>query len=194
MIYHTLTSLIGKNNHKVFKDAAVKLGMLKQDYNPTKAWESHVISVTRNTPKGPAPGFKYSKEFVDSVLRANPILAKDTFKCAGEFKGFQSLSQYIGSSGHAPFKAFLEKLGAIDTNGDPTAKFTGHIKKQGYYYTYSLQLIVKVCLEYPEVLSMYPTLHQNINPIRKSLGLVEITLPEIVEQKEEQPMVDLELR
>lgn len=195
--YHTLTSLIGKNNHKAFKDAAIELGLLKPNYDPTEKWKTHVIRVTRNTPKGPVPAFKYTREFVNFVFKARPKLAEELFKVNDKaILGHQSLSQYIGSSGHAAFKSVLEKMGVLTTLGEPImdGKFKGHIKKQGFYYTYSAQLIVKVCMDHPEVLSLYPTLREKINPLRKALGLEPMQLPQIDQLADSSELADLELQ
>lgn len=194
LLYHTLTSLIGKDNHKTFKDAAVELGMLKKDYSPAPAWKEHLTPVTRNTPNGPVQGYKYTQQFVNTVLDARPSLVTKLFsKAETAIKGHQSLTQYIGSTGHGPFKDILVAMEVLDEQGGCTGRFKGHIKKRGFYNTYSVQLIVKVCNDHPEVLSLYPQLRDQINPIRTGLGLPEIELPELEKESETEEMVHIDL-
>lgn len=194
LLYHTLTSLIGKDNHKAFKDAAVELGMLKKDYSPAPAWKEHLIAVTRNTPNGPVPGYKYTQQFVNTVFDARPSLVERLFsKSDKSIKGHQSLSQYIGSTGHGPFKDILVAMEVIDEQGGCTGRFKGHIKKRGFYNVYSVQLIVKVCNDHPEVLALYPKLREQINSIRDGLGLPEMELPDLPTESESEEMVHIDL-
>jgi len=195
-VYHTLTSLIGKNRHSEFRKAAAELKMLTPDFQPAKGkWRDHLEPFTRNTVKGPVSGFKYTKEFVTEVLEKSPGLKNrldntDTTSWTDHL----SLSRYIGSSGHAPFKAVMIRLGYLTEEGgikDPTFK---HIKKKGYYLTYSPQIIIKVVNEEPSLLSQYADLHRQYNSIREALGLQPIELPPLeVSEESDDELPDLGL-